>query len=496
MKTDAEWNAWLKDPNANRVVLLRCNAKVGVTETPIYMSTGPTFTTKPTDSPASTPFLGIAKAGALFNEELALGPDSRGGLSTGLVEISNPNGVRDAWRNYIWANRRIEGLAGDMTWALDDFRVVFDGIVADIATRPDGGYGLKLRDKSQRFNTPVSDVKIGGTGPNKDALVPVVLGMAHNMLAPLTDPGTLEHAGNVGRMHGDLEARIGGVPVDITVYPLTGRFVLNAGNVQQGDVTVSIKGNAPGGVYENTVSKLVQRLVTDFGKASERLIAADLDTANLAAFETAHAQFVGIPITDRVNVVDVVDQLASSLGAEVIFSRTGKLRLIKLALPATGPTFSVYPRHMTNSNLFPVERKPAVGAVQLGFNRNWTPQPGLQASLPALHKELYGTEWLTATASDSTVLADHKQSTVPVQQDTLLLRRVDADAEALRRLNMWKVPRFVYEFEGNQECLDLYLGQCITVYHDRWEMQAGVNAVVCYLAVDWKTLHTTVRIIL
>jgi hypothetical protein len=43
----------------------------------------------------------------------------------------------------------------------------------------------------------------------------------------------------------------------------------------------------------------VQRIATGFGKETDRFTLDDLDLANLAAFDAAHPQLVGLYLADR-----------------------------------------------------------------------------------------------------------------------------------------------------------------------------------------------------
>lgn len=114
-------------------------------------------------------------------------------------------------------------------------------------------------------------------------------------------------------------------------------------------------------------------------------------------------------------------------------------------------------------------------------------EAGTLAGLPDRHKDLFSQEWRTATKSDAATLAKFKLNAEPVQEDTLLLTRAEAEAEAQRRLDLWKVPRATYEFTGLPELLQLALGQAITVYNPRFGMSAGVPGIVISLAPDWST---------
>ncbi len=235
--------------------------------------------------------------------------------------------------------------------------------------------------------------------------------------------------------------------------------------------------------------------MTGYGKASERFAAGDLDGINLDAFELAHQQPVGLFLSGRTNVLNACQMLAASLGAQIAMSRLGQLRLIQIALPARGVPTAIRPRHMREKTLVALSRTEVAAAAKIGFNKNWTVQAGLQTALPAQHKDLFATEWLTATASAAAVQADYRLDAEPVQRDTMLLRRVDADAEAARQLALWSVPRTLYEFEGTAEMLLLELGQAVTVYNPRYNMAEGVLGMVVSLAPDWLNGHVKVGFI-
>lgn len=479
--TDAQYLAWLKNPAALRVVLIEAVAQIAGVETTIYMATRP-YNTAPTDVPANTHYRPIASVGVLFTEQLSL--DGDGAMSAGDVEIDNYAGERDAWTGYVWSNRQFKAYIGDVRWARADFRPIFDGIVADIAPHGREKLVLKLRDKLQRLNTPITEAKLGGTSQNADSLLPLTFGEAHNVSPLLVDPATLAYQVHNGPVEGILEVRDNGVPVSAAVSTATGTFTLNQASA--GAITASVQGDKPL-AYPTTIAGLVQRLVTGYGKQVDRFTAADLDAANLAAFDAAYPQPVGLYSPDRLNILTACQMLAGSVGAQLVMSRYGKLRLIQVALPAPGAPFIVHPQHMVEGTLTPVSRSTVVGAVKLGFNKNWTVQEGLVTSIPEEHKNLFAVEWLTSTKSDAAVLATYRLNAEPVQDDTMLLRRVDADAEAQRRLNLWKVPRTTYEFEGLPELLQLELGQAITVYSARFGMQSGVTGMVVSLAPDWST---------
>lgn len=486
--TDDQVLAWLKSSAAYRVVLIEAAVQIGGVESVVYFATKP-FTTGPGDAPANITYLPIATVGRLFTERLLL--DGEGGLSAGELELENVGGARDAWAGpgYIWNNRSIKAYIGDVRWGRADFRMIFNGIVADIAPSGRQALVLKLRDKMQRLNTPISEAKLGGTGEQRDALLPIALGQVFNVTPLLINAAILKYQVHAGPIHSIIEVRDNGAPVAFTADLAAGTFHLQA--APAGVVTASVRGAAAGG-YVDTAAQLVKRLVTAYGKESDRFADADLDLANIGTFDIAHQQMMGLPSKERLNILPACQMLLGSVGAQLVMSRLGLARLIKVALPGAGTPFVIRPEHMAGQ-LEPKGRTDVVGAVKLGFAKNWTVQDaGTLANLPEVHKALVTEEWLTTTKTDQATLATYRLNAEPVQVDTMLLTRADADAEAQRRLDLWKVPRTMYEFEGVPELLSLELGQAVTVYSPRFGMDAGVTGIVISLAPDWETGRVTI----
>jgi len=358
-------------------------------------------------------------------------------------------------------------------------------VAADLMPRGRQGLALKLRDKLQRLNTPITEAKLGGDTEQRDALLPTALGQQFNVTPLLVNAAILKYQVHAGRIDQILEVRDNGAPVAFTADLATGTFLLD--DAPAGVVTASVRGDATSG-YVDTAAQLVKRLVTSYGKASDRFTDEDLDLASFAAFDAAHPQPMGLYSTERLNVLVACQMILGSLGAQLVMSRLGKLRLVKLALPGNGTPFVIRPEHMVDGTLQPTGRTDVVGAVKLGFAKTWTVQDaGTLANLPESHKALFTEEWLTTTRTDAATLATYRLNAEPVQIDTMLLTRADADAEAQRRLDLWKVPRTTYEFDGVPELLQLELGQAVTVYSQRFGMAAGVSGIVISLAPDWNT---------
>lgn len=489
--TDAEYLTWLTSPDAIRVTLVEAGVRSGGVEMTRYMGVR-AYNTDGADTPAHTHYEPILKATFQYTEEMSL--DSDGNLSAGQVEVFNPDGSRDSWLGDIWKNRPLRAYLGDARWPRADFRLIFDGVIDSITSPARDVLALSLRDKLQRLNTPLIDTKLGGTTENKDNILPVALGEVHNISPLFADPTTLEYYVHNVANEDIIEVRDNGLPVSVTEFVSTGKFRLNQQSF--GAVTASVQGDKGDGTYRNTVAALVRRVVTGYGKPADAFVTADLDTANLDAFEAAHTQPVGAYFSDRTNVLEACRLLASSIGAQLVMSRLGKLRLLQLDLSSLPSPVVISETQMIEHSLKIRERTTVRAAVKLGFCKNWTVQADLLTTMPQEHKDLFAREWLESVKFDATVQSNYKLNTEPELEETMLLRRVDADAEAQRRLNLWKVQRTVYEFEGTGDLLmSLELGKAVTIYNRRFGLSGGATGMVISLTPNWQTARVTVGVL-
>jgi hypothetical protein len=305
--TDAQYLAWLQSGDAIRCVLVEATARVAGVETTRYLSTA-NYVTGALDAPAHTAYQAVVGGNLTITEKLSI--DGSAALSAGDIELSNTGGALDAWLLDVWENRPVTIFMGDVRWPRADFRQLFAGTQAGLGCRDRATLNLGLRDKLQRLNTPVSDTRLGGSTDNKDRLIPLCFGECHNVEPLLIDPALLKYQVHGGAIERIIEVRDDGVPVNFTADLAAGTFTLTA--QPAGVITCSVQGDKAGGVYRSTVGALVQRLATGYGKAADRFVAGDLDAANLAAFEAANPQPVGLYLLERTNVLAACADLAAS----------------------------------------------------------------------------------------------------------------------------------------------------------------------------------------
>lgn len=490
--TDQQYFAWLADQNALRVVLIEVGVLTGGTEQTRYLADR-AYTTGDGDTPAHTPYLPrVVKQDVVTNEALSTSSDAT--MTLGEVSLFNGDRALDSWLLDIWTNRALRIYLGDARWARGDFRLVFDGLVAEVSSKSRDKISFKVRDKLQALNAAVSEAKLGGTGTNKDSTLPLTFGEVFNIEPLMIDQATLTYQYHIGASEEVIEVRDDGIPVSITPDAANGKFKLNQSPA--GNITADVQGDKSSGAYVNTVAKIVQVLTTGYGPATTRFTVGDLDATNLAAFDTAYPQPVGLHLADRTNVIEACKQVADSVGAQMTVSRLGKLRLFQVDLSNLTPAFDIYPKHMVEHDLHLADTMPVSGAVKLGFCLNNSVQTDLKTSITALDKQDYALDYLTETVTDATTIANHRLTGDPVQENSLLLRRTDANAEALRRLALRKVARRLYQFDAFSELLQLELGQHVRLHHPNFNLGAGVAGMVVSLSAKWSLGRVTVGVLI
>jgi hypothetical protein len=488
----AVYTDWLEDQSAIRCMLVEVSVKSGGSEITRYLSSRP-FKSVSSDAPANTVYDPLVVAQSVRTVERISVLDQDASISFGDIELINDDGSIDGWLNDIWSNRSIKVLLGDVRWTRAQFQIIFSGVVEDIGSRSRDTLNLKVRDKLQRPNTPVTEAVLGGATNNKNQLIPLNFGECHNISPLLTNPATLEYQVHAGQIERLIEVRDNGVPVSATATLATGKFTLSAQPF--GRITASVQGDKPSS-WNNTAKKIIERLVTAYGETTNRFDSGDLDASNLTAFDTANPQVLGVHLPARENVLNICNQIAATVGARMVMSRAGLLKLIKIELPAPGTPFEIDADDVLVGSMKISEKLQVHAGFKLGYAKNWTVQSQLDTRIPNEHKDLYAKEWLTTSAKDATTKTDYRLDGEPEQIDTYFLTEANASTEATRLLNLFKTPRFIVSFDATARLLQLELGQAVTITYPRFGLAAGKDGMVVGLSPDWDNATVSVEVLI
>lgn len=495
MKTLSEVITWLSQPDHISIILVEVESvSVGGSPTTLYLSTKP-FTSTATDTPANKYYEACIRGGLSFNETIDL--EGAASIGFGDLEVDNTNGVRDSWLNYIWANRTIKAYIGDPRWTRNDYYLIFTGVVSDLISRDLNTLNIVLLNKLEKLNRPISETTLGGTSNNKDRLKPLLFGECFNIepLRTYPTPESLEYMVHDGAIEDILEVRDNGLPVSITKSIGTGTFTLNQS--PYGTITASVQGSKPTTYYDNA-AELIKNIVKNYGPANTRFTDSDISLTNFSSFASANTQSLGIYISDTENVLDVCQNLAASIGASLVVTHDGLLKLVKLEIPGAGSYTTIYPEDILFEELYIADRPFVKAAVKLNYCKNWRTQEksSLAGAVLDEHIPIMEEEWYSSTAEDATVKANYLITDEPEAIDTLLVNSTEATTEATRRLNIWKSPRSIVNVTCFAKMLTVELGDFVTIVHPRYGYTSGVNGIVISATRDWVAGTATLGVLI
>lgn len=525
---------WFEDPSAVRGIFVIAKRRdvVNIVEEDAYLSSVGYLL-----SDSSISFDPVINNSIRFTETLSV--DGGTSMSYGDIEINNFNGEKDDWLDsskYIWVNRSIQIYIGDPSWTATNitdfttskFFLAFDGIIANIDSRKRETLNIVLRDKLQRLNTPITTATLGEYGvwqgpvayPNKDQLKPLVFGEVHNIEPIVIDPSDYEYIVNNSDTEQIIEIRDNGVPIytsgatgvvgavelsgagTATINLTNGTFELDQS--PYGTITASVQGvkkrvNLSSGalesVYENNIAKIVALIVTEYGDPAYKLAASELDLVSFSTF-AANTQPIGIYISDRENVINVCQALVESIGGQLFMNRFGKLQILRLFDYTPDPVITITDADILHHSLGISERTEVISAASINAVKNWTIQTGVLTDLPIDHKTLFEQDFTTSTSEDTSTTSLYRLNGKPEPRNSLLIRKVDADAEASRLVTKFKVPKTIYKFTGTARLLSVRLGQQVTLVHNRFNLQSGKTGQVVSVSPDLLNAKIEIEVII
>ena len=496
MKSLSEIITWLKTPEKLPVILVEIPGIIVPGDLTMYLSSIP-FSSDPLDPVLPNIVYDASVIGGInFTESISM----TGGVSInyGDIELDNTDGSKDSWLyDYIWVNKDIQILIGDATWLRNDFRPIFNGTIVDITSRSIDTLNIVISDKLQKLNNPISEELLADINSNSEILIPVTFGEVFN-ISPIkssTVVNTLEYQVHNGAIEDIIEARDNGVPVSITKSVGTGKFTLNQS--PYGQITCSVQGDK-NPTYYNDIANIIKRIVKSYGPTATRLVDADIDLTNFSDFSTANPQPVGVSVANKENILTVCNFLANSVGAQLTFSSVGLLRLVKLDLPATGgATYDVTPNDFEYNSLNISDKLEVRASTKIGYCKNYTIQEGnIAAGVPSHNVEVFEEEYLFESVTDATVQTNYKLTAEVKEELTALLVKTDAVAEATRRNNLWKEPRFIVTFKAYGHLLPVELGDTINLTDNRFGLEVTKSGMVVKIARDWLGNRVTIGVLI
>lgn len=461
------------------------------------------YATKASDTPANTAFNPCLKdAGSIgvsvFSDGEIVGSTS---LETGEIVLSNANGQFDAWLNYGFDGRAIVVYEGERGAAYPSgFVKLLTGVVYNIfANRRE--LRIRIKDKQYVFEKQVlTNYYLGNNSlPNgiegnatdiKGKLKPLLYGQVFNIAPVLVNTSKLTYQISNSAIQSVNAVYDRGVALtnsgdhaNVTALhaasPTAGQFItclaeglIRLGGLPAGIVTCDATQGAA--ASNRTVAQILKSLALLAGIPS-----GDIDNTAISALDTKNSSIVGIHISDTESYLEVMDQIARSVGAYFGFDVDGKFVADVWEVP-TGTSLVTLDEVYAGVS---TERRPLKEldvpcyTVKTTYKKNYTIQTtDLAGSVTAASRAVLALPSLFIVSTDASILNKFLLAK-QLEFETLLVDSTAATNEANRLLALHKVKRNSFDVPVPIDFVrqnSIALGKCLTLKINRFGLSAGV----------------------
>ena len=421
--TEEEYNRWLSDLSAQRVLLAELHYAGGIE----YVSTAP-YISKPTDSDPNR----------VYDDLLATAVDIATRID-GLIQFGEIALVDDGsithWITRAWQGHPIRLYLGGPDWSRDDFRLLAIGRNGGIREARFGEIVFEMNDESSVLDEPIDT----GELPDDMGPVPLVLGSVYNVPAYRVESQTLTY-------------RVSYLPISSASAKDNGAAVSHSTNTSGGSVTLNqpLVGELSVDVEEshNTPAQIVEWVAGQYG---------------IATYEAELPDYtVGLYYNSEISGREILDDLCGGLGAYWYINALGHLVVRQHTVPSTAD-FQLGPDDIAQRQVRLVETQSPWKELTLRWRRNYHPLTTVAGSVednnPEEAARLRG-EWRERRGTqgvDDYPLAEH------VERDSALQTSAGATAESVRLLALRSVRREVWAIEAFTPPVEV--GMAIEVEH-------------------------------
>lgn len=424
--TDAQFEAWLADLAAERIVLCELDHAGG------------------TEYVASHPYIslpGDIDPNRVYDDRLAEAVDieTRVDGLTRFGEISlTDDGALSRWVQRAWQGHEIRLYLGGPDWSRNDFRLHARGINNGIASARRGELTFEMIDQSARLDEAIDT----GSLPDDAGPVPLALGSIYNAPAFRTSTTTLEYTASYLPCTALTPKDLGNDAVPFTGDLANGTFTLD--NYTPSDLTVDIE------EAHNTPVAIAQWVADRYGLS--------VSEATLPAYT------VGLYYSGQVTGRQILDDLCAGLGAYWFLDPLNQL-VVRQHVAPTAVDLTLFADDIDDGQIELSEVRPPWKALTLRWGRNYAPLSQVagtvQDNAPSEAVRLQR-EWSESTAAQA--IADYPLAE-SVTRDSCIANAADAATERDRLLELRRVRHDVWSIDAY--LAPVAIGQGIGVEHER-----------------------------
>jgi hypothetical protein len=454
------------------------------------------FITRPDDSVPDQYFSPVVNNPLQFDASLLNGNDF--GIRTpsyGAIQIQNGDGAFDGLADLSWRGRRIVVKAGGRDFRYEQFVTIFDGVVV-APEFSDDIFTLTVRDHSLKLQKEIESPSYAGTGGLEGGddlagkMKPLLYGKAYNIEPFLVDPANLVYQVHAGSMQAVDAVYDRGVALgfhsdvsDITaVTPGSGEYAtslangyIKLGSTPSGRITSDARGDNTGG-YVSTASGIIMRLVqTKLG--AESISSSEIDLGAFSRLATELPGSMGIFITEKTRMSDLLDQLLLPCLAYWRYTRTGLLSAGFIDTPGVD-VLTVTDDEIEASGIMAPEPVIPAWRISVGYAPAGVVQKEdeIAAGATDAQRTFAGQPFRKVVDEDASVRSRYPQAVERVFE-TLLTEKADAEALLDRLVRIYGRESKIYRVPSYGLLYRADLGDTVKVQHSRYSLNKSLAVV-------------------
>ena len=474
----------------------------------IYVATEE-FITDAGDTPPSQPYSGALDEPMDFEWSM---PSSGGfgGFITGrgTTIIDNSDARFDVLtQRYSTDGQPVEIKLGKVGTKVADWPIVFRGLSSGEFI-DDANFEIAIEDYGYKFDIPAQAHVYAGTGGlegNEDLAGkprPLCFGWCEGNVTPATViPTELLFQVHDGRVQAISAVYDRGAPLAFDQdYPTVaalraatvpaskyatclaeGYFRVAFLDAQSGAITADVRGDIADGAFAETTVAIVRRLIK---RSTTLKYPEEVYVPSLESLDLRQPARVGVYIShdETPTVADVIGQLMAGIGAYAGFRREGKFYVGRVEDPQ-GPPTRRFDKHKFDPN--PQKKRlpdgiwPPPAKWLIGYAKNYTLQTEVAGVVSDARRSWLAAEYRYATAEAPAIRVDHPFGKDPDAVPAFFRDKGDAEAEAARRLALYRTSRGLYSFGvSDRDAALLNVGEQNFIRHARGDLVTGRYMII------------------
>jgi len=479
------------------------------------------FTTSPTDTPANTHYdARVVNPASISRNMFSNGTTSGASrVGYGSVELSNVDGALDYLLPYSFDGRSLIIKVGESDAAYSSFTTILSGTMSQIeftfakAT-------ILVRDKLAILDNPWqtnlylgNNVLPNGVEGVSDIIgkpKPLLYGQVYNIQPLMVNSSLLIYQINDGAISVISAVYDRGAPLTFHVNetsvanleahePPAGKYstclafgYIRIKTVPSGLLTCDATQGAT--AANRTTAQILKAIAISCGVSSGDILASDV-----TALDALNPSIVGIWLMNGETCLQVMDQMALSIGAYYGFDALGIMRMGVFTTPTGAADVEI-----NVNNIISIEHNrtndsdkgiPAY-RVRLNYRKNYSVQDfDLAASVLDARRNVLSQNYATISAEDLAIQNKYALA-VEIVRDTLLVNQAAAQTEATRVLNLYKVSRDLYTvriaLDLSEQLPDLVGVANLTI--NRFGLNSGKLFKIIGIEADYSTNRATLTL--